>query len=114
MPKRITGVAGILMLTVASAAVCMTPALAQMVNSPLECEPYARDKANSKSSGAVGGSVAGAITGVAVGHVAKGSLKARQVGAAAGAIVGGTAGKSDWEARYQKYYHGCLNNVFYN
>ncbi|SDE71831.1 hypothetical protein [Ruegeria marina] len=81
---------------------------------PPYCEAYAREKARANTGGVVGGAVAGAVGGAAIGHIAKGSLKYRQKGAAIGAVVGGTAGAADREARFQKYYHGCLNGVFYN
>ena len=81
---------------------------------PPYCEAYAREKARANTGGVVGGAVAGAVGGAAVGHIVKGSNKSRKQGAAIGAVVGGTAGASDREARFQKYYHGCMSGVFYN
>lgn len=81
---------------------------------PPYCEAYAREKARANTGGVVGGAVAGAVGGAAVGHIVKGKQKSRKTGAAIGAVVGGTAGASDRDARFQKYYHGCLNGVFYN
>ena len=81
---------------------------------PPNCEAYAREKARANTGGVVGGAVAGAVGGAAVGHIVNGKKSSRKTGAAIGAVVGGTAGASDREARFQKYYHGCLNGVFYN
>jgi outer membrane lipoprotein SlyB len=102
-----------LMLTICSPLTAQTAANQQRYDPPY-CETYAREKARANTGGVVGGAVAGAVGGAAVGHIVKGSKKSRKQGAAIGAVVGGTAGASDREARFQKYYHGCLNGVFYN